>query len=171
MVSGSRPAQTVEEMVQNDAVFQNQDWERWQIKDTQKGPIVWEVKHALITVKDENGLPGPIYHLLVARNATNPDEVKYFISNAPPETPVETLLRVAFSRWRIERCYEDQKGEVGLDHYEGRRYQGLKRHLILSGVSYLFLSTIRESERGEKPGPDDLPGSHGGLGRRSLVVA
>ena len=64
----------------------------------------------------------------VARNAVNPEEVKYFISKAPLETPVETLLRVAFSRWRIEHCYEDQKGVVGLDHYEGRRYLGLKRH-------------------------------------------
>ncbi len=171
LVSGSRPAQTVEEMVRRDPVFQNQDWERWQIKNTQKGPIVWEVKHAFITVKDENGLPGPVSHLLVARNAVNPAEVKYFLSNAPPETPVETLLRVAFSRWRIECCYEDQKGEIGLDHFEGRRYQGLKRHLILSCVSYLFLSLVRERERGEKSGTDDLPGSHGSLGHRSLVVA
>jgi SRSO17 transposase len=171
LISGSRPAQTVEEMVRRDPVFQNQGWERWQIKVTQKGPIVWEVKHAFITVKDENSLPGPIYHLLVARNAANPDEIKYFISNAPLETPIETLLRVAFSRWRIERCYEDQKGEIGLDHFEGRRYVGLKRHLILSCVSYLFLSLVREGERGEKSGTDDLPGSHGGLRHRSLVVA
>jgi SRSO17 transposase len=171
LVSGSRPPQTVEEMVRRDPVFRNQDWERWQVKQTQKGPIVWEVKHALITVKDKNGLPGPIYHLLVARNAANPQEVKYFISNAPLETPVETLLRAAFSRWRIERCYEDQKGEVGMDHFEVRRYLGLKRHLILSCVSYLFLSLVREAERGEKSGADSLPGSHGGLGHRSLVVA
>lgn len=171
VVSGSRRPQTVEEMVRRDPAFRDQDWERWQVKNTQKGPIVWEVKHALITVKDENGLPGPVYHLLVARNAANPTEVKYFISNAPPETPVETLLRVAFSRWRIERCYEDQKGEIGLDHFEGRRYVGLKRHLILSCVSYLFLSLVRQSERGEKSGSDHLPGSHGRLGHRSLLVA
>lgn len=171
VVSGGKPAQTVEEMVRRDPVFQDQDWQRWQVKNTQKGPIVWEVKHAMITVKDENGLPGPVYHLLVARNAANPQEVKYFISNAPPDTPVETLLRVAFSRWRIERCYEDQKGEIGLDHFEGRRYQGLKRHLILSCVSYLFLSLVRESQRGEKSGADGVPSSHGGLSHRSLVVA
>ena len=42
------------------------------------------------------------------------------------------MLLVAFSRWRVERCFEDQKSEIGLDQYEGRRYQGLKRHLILS---------------------------------------
>jgi SRSO17 transposase len=171
VVSGSRSPQTVEEIVCRNPALQNQDWERWQVKHTQKGPMVWEVKHALITLKDENDLPGPVDHLLVARNAANPTKVKYFISNAPPETPVETLLRVAFSRWRIERCYEDQKGEIGLAHFEGRRYIGLKRHLILSCVSYLFLSLARESQRGKKSGTDHLPGSHGGLGHRSLVVA
>jgi SRSO17 transposase len=41
------------------------------------------------------------------------------------------LLLVAFSRWRVERCFQDDKSEIGLDQYEGRRYLGLKRHLIL----------------------------------------
>ena len=171
LVAGSAKPQTVEEMARRNPVFRNQEWERWQVKETRKGPSVWEVKHALITVKDEQGLPGPIYHLLVARNAARPEEVKYFISNAPVETPVETLLRVAFSRWRIERCYQDQKGEVGLDHYEGRRYQGLKRHLILSCVSYLFLSLVRESERGKKSGADSVPSPRRRLRSDSLVVA
>jgi len=93
----------------------------WQQEDTEKGPVVWEVKHALIYPKDEEGLPDKPYHLIVARNVPNRDEIKYFLSNAPPNTGLRTLLRVAFSRWRIERCFEDQKGEVGLDHYEGRR--------------------------------------------------
>jgi hypothetical protein len=83
------------------------------------------------------------------------------VSNAPPQTAVATLLLVAFSRWRVERCFEDEKGEIGLDHYEGRRYLGLKRHLILSAVSHLFLAQVREDLGGEKPRPDRLPGAHG----------
>ena len=78
--------------------------------------------------------------MLVVRNVLEPELVKYFVSNAPVQTSVQKLLLVAYSRWRIERCFEDQKGEVGLDHYEGRRYVGLKRHLILTALSYLFLS-------------------------------
>jgi SRSO17 transposase len=70
--------------------------------------------------------------------------LKYFVSKAPEETKVETLLLVGFSRWRVERCFQDQKQEVGLDQWEGRRYLGLKRHLILSCVSYLFLAMVRE---------------------------
>ena len=56
--------------------------------------------------------PGEPLHLLVARNVLNPQEIKFFVSNAAPQTPVATLLLVGFSRWHVERCFEDQKGEV-----------------------------------------------------------
>ena len=81
------------------------------------------------------------------------------------------MLLVAFSRWRVERCFEDQKSEIGLDQYEGRRYQGLKRHLILSCVSYLFLSRMREEFGGEKSGSDSVPGAHGDRGVDPELVA
>ena len=96
--------------------------------------------------------PGCGSSLVVARNALKPEEIKFFLSNAAEETSVQTLLLVAFSRWRVERCFEDQKQEVGLDQWEGRRWLGLKRHLILTSVSYLFLARVRKRLRGEKSG-------------------
>lgn len=93
-----------------------------------------------------------------------PDEVKYFVSNTPLEMPLPTLLLVAFSRWRVERCFEDEKGELGLDHYEGRKYQGLKRHLILTAVSHLFLAKVHQDLRGEKPGVDGVSGANSAVG-------
>jgi SRSO17 transposase len=146
-------------------------WKRYRIKDGEKGPMIWEVKHQVIYLKKEDDLPGPPYHLIVARNVLQPDESKYFVSNAPPETPVSTLLLVAFSRWRVERCFEDEKGELGLDHYEGRRYLGLKRHLIITSVSHLFLAKVHQDLRGEKSGADRLPGAHGGVGAGAEPVA
>jgi hypothetical protein len=131
--------------------------------------MVWECKRVMLTVKGDDGLPGETLHLLVARNVLDPGELKFFVSNAPPETSVEVLLLVAFSRWRVERCFEDQKSEIGLDQYEGRRYLGLKRHLILSSVSYLFLARVRHEERGGKPGTDGLPITHRSGGFGSLV--
>lgn len=98
------------------------------------------------------------------------DEIKYFLSNAPADTAIKKLLRVAFGRWHIERCFEDGKGEVGLDHWEGRRWIGLKRHLILTTVSYLFLAKTCQRLRGEKSGVDRLP-SEDGHGRRCLGLA
>ncbi len=151
--------------------FGDQSWQRWRVKDGQKGPMVWEVKHALFTPKGEDGLPGEPMHLVVARNVLDAEEVKFFVSNAPPGTPVQKLLLVGFSRWRVERCFEDQKSEIGLDQYEGRRYQGLKRHLILSCVSYLFLSRMREEFGGEKPGVDRVPGAYGDRGADPVLVA
>lgn len=102
----------------------------------------------------------------MARNVLDPDEIKYFLSNAEEETAVSSLLLVGFSRWRVERCFEDQKQEIGLDQWEGRRWLGLKRHLILSSISYLFLARVRKRLGGEKSGPDGLPGAsrRGGVG-------
>lgn len=148
--SGSRPAQSVEHLAQSHPALRDQAWESWRVKDGEKGPIVWKVKHTLIYVKDEDGLPTRRYHLLVCSNPLT-GEIKYFISNAPPKTRVKHLLKVAFSRWPIERCFEDQKGELGLTHWEGRLWLSLQRHLILTAVSHLFLASACQQLRGKNP--------------------
>lgn len=160
-ICGSRPAISVENMLKYSPELRDQPWVRYRVKDGEKGPMVWEVKHVRITVKDERELPGMRLHLIVARNALDATEIKFFVSNAPSETNVQTLLLVAFSRWRVERCFEDQKQEVGLDQWEGRHWLGLKRHLILTAVSYLFLARVRAEFRGEKAGPDGPPSAYG----------
>ena len=161
-VAGSQPAISVENMLKYSPELRDQEWVRYRVKDGKKGPMVWEVKHVQITVKDEKGLPGMRLHLVVARNVLDPTEIKFFLSDAPPDASVQTLLLVAFSRWRIERCFEDQKQEVGLDQWEGRHWLGLKRHLILTSVSYLFLSRVREQLREKKSRADRVPGTYGG---------
>jgi len=101
----------------------------------------------------------------------DPTEIKFFLGNAPEETSVQTLLLAAFSRWRVERCFEDQKQEVGLDQWEGRRWLGLKRHLILTSVSYLFLARVREQLREKKSRTDRVPSAYGtGITGAELVA-
>jgi SRSO17 transposase len=170
LCAGSAAPQTVEQLANGHPRLKDQRWQTWRVKDGQKGPMVWKVKHALVFLKDENGLPTGPFHLLFCRNPQT-DVIKYFVSNAPPETPVGTLLRVAFSRWRIERCFEDHKGEVGLDHWEGRRWIGLKRHLILSTVSYLFLAKSCQRLKEKKSGSDGVPSAHGRRRHRPELVA
>jgi SRSO17 transposase len=169
IVAGSRKSQTVGQLAQSHPALRDQSWEMWRIKDGDKGPIVWKVKYVLLHVKDEKSLPTKRYHLLVCDNPLT-GETKYFISNAPPDTPLKTLLRVAFSRWSIERCFEDQKGEVGLTHWEGRAWIGLQRHLILTSVSHLFLAIACQRLRGKKSGDHDLPTSPSHQRRRPIVV-
>ena len=133
-------------------------WECFHIKNTHKGPVVWEVR-AVRFFPCEYTLPACECWLMVARNVLD-GEVKYFLSNAPADTPVEVLLHVAFSRWRIERVFEDGKGEIGLDHFEVRQYRPLMRHLILSMVSFLFL--MQQTQRLQKKRLlDHLPSTGG----------
>lgn len=145
----SSPASRVDNLLQSSPILREIPWEKFYIKETTKGPKVWEAKAARFYLKRE-GLPTYPHWLIVARNVENPREIKYFVSNAPQGTPLEILLHVAFSRWHVERCFEDEKNEVGLSHFEMRNYRSLRRHLILTAVSHLFLAELHEKWRGEK---------------------
>jgi SRSO17 transposase len=112
-------------------------WVRFRVHDTQKGPEVWEARLARFWEHGENASDGPL-KLIVARNLRT-GELKYFLTNAPDDQPFAALLKVAFSRWRIERCFQDAKTELGMDHAEVRKYCALHRHLILTAVNLFFL--------------------------------
>jgi SRSO17 transposase len=70
-------------------------------------------------------------------------DVKWYYSNLPADTPLQRLVELAHSRWPIEQFYEDAKGECGLAHYQGRRWDGLHRHLALVMLAYSFLACQR----------------------------
>jgi len=141
LASGSTKSITITELTEL-PVFQKKRWTRWNVKDTQKGPKVVECKTITIYPQTEDGLPSEAHVLLVVRDVMT-NELKYFLCFAPTNTPVGLLLKVAFARWSVERCFEDEKKYIGRDHYEGRCYTGLVRHLILCSVSLLFLSRTR----------------------------
>jgi SRSO17 transposase len=67
------------------------------------------------------------------------EELKYYYSSLGADVSLERLAALAHSRWAIEQFYEDGKGECGLGDYQGRRWDGLHRHLALSMVAYSFL--------------------------------
>lgn len=70
-------------------------------------------------------------------------DLKWYFSTLPADTPLHRLVELAHSRWPIEQFYEDAKGEWGLDHYQGRRWDGLHRHLALVMLAYSFLARQR----------------------------
>lgn len=152
---------TVEDLVQYSWTFMEKDWQPFHIKDGTKGPIVWEAKAAPIYLKNDAGLPTVAHWLIVARNALDHEELKYFVSNAPQDTPLTVLLYVAFSRWHVERCFEDEKTELGMDHFEVRTYRAMMRHLALTAVSHLFVARVHHKLK-KKIRLDRLSSAHGG---------
>lgn len=137
-----------------------QPWQRVYVKDTEKGPTVWEVKRAPFWLERDGQVLGP-YWLIYARNVLEPSEEKYFLSNAHPGTPLEVILHVGFARWPMERTLEDEKDELGLSHFEVRKYDAIMRHMAVTQVSHLFLARQAERLRGEKPGDHFVPSADG----------
>ncbi len=90
--------------------------------------------------------------LLVRRSLGEPTECAYFRVFGPDGTPLETMVRVAGSRWAIEECFEAAKGEVGLDQYEVRTWTAWYRHITLAMLAHAALEVTRLQATGEKKG-------------------
>lgn len=136
----------VQNLLKYSPVFREQSWQRYHIKNTDRGPEVWEVKRAVFWRKRENGLPGRRHGLIVARNVLT-GEVKYFLSNRVPDErgiSLRWLLQVAFGRWVVESCFRQAKEELGLDHYQARGWRCIHRHFYLTQLSHLFCARMRE---------------------------
>ncbi len=165
----SPPVCEVRNLLVYSRVFQKQKWKRFRIKDGEKGPLVWEVKYAKFYRKHgESGLPGPVHTLIIARNALEPGEVKYFLSNmliGSGDVSLEWLLWVAFSRWPIERCFEIGKRDLGMDHFEVRNWRAIHRHFYISQLSQLFCARVHQDLR-EKNDIQFLPYRGTGSGGR-----
>ncbi|MEN6545102.1 MAG: IS701 family transposase [Armatimonadia bacterium] len=157
----SLPPCRLDNLLKHSPVLREMPWQNFYIKDTHKGPLVWQAKahrfHLKRSVQPEQRarrelvVPSVELWLVIAQNPLT-GEIKYFLSNAAAGVPLEMLLRVAFSRWHIERCFQDEKGELGLDHFECRRYVAVQRHLLLTAISHLFLACQKRRlvKRGEK---------------------
>ncbi|HET8907140.1 MAG TPA: IS701 family transposase [Ktedonobacterales bacterium] len=83
---------------------------------------------------------GPEGWLLGERPLPGEDgEPRWFFSSLSADTPLARLGELAHLRWPIEQFYEDAKGECGLDHFQGRTWEGVHRHVALVMLAYTFL--------------------------------
>ena len=101
---------------------------------------------------------GPEERLVVMRTVEAKPEVHYALSNAGPEVGLEELVRVRFTRHRIEEVFEAGKGEVGLGQYEVRSWVGWHHHMTLSLLALWFLCCERRRVGGEDPGGEGVAG-------------
>jgi len=104
--------------------------------------IALRVRPANDAQRDQDGVL-PERWLLAEWPAGKDEPVKYWLSNLPAETPIVTLVALAKLRWRVEHDYRELKQCLGLDHYEGRTFDGLHHHLTCVTVAHAFLTCCR----------------------------
>lgn len=68
---------------------------------------------------------------------------KLYLSNLPPRISLKKMVYLAKLRWRIERDYQEMKGELGLDHFEGRGWRGFHHHVACVAAAHAFLTLER----------------------------
>jgi SRSO17 transposase len=127
-------------------------WERLSAGEGAKGPRVYDWARVPLRALPE---PGWDYWLLVRRCVTAPSDLAYYVCFWPAGTPLPELVRVAGTRWAIEESLETAKGEVGLDHYEVRRWPGWYRHITLALLAHASLTVTRAAavEQGDPKRP------------------
>ncbi|HKE06167.1 MAG TPA: IS701 family transposase [Blastocatellia bacterium] len=81
--------------------------------------------------------------LLFRRSISDPTDLAYYVVSGPKKTSLEVMVKVAGTRWAIEESFESAKGEVGLDHYEVRSWDGWYRHITLAMFAHAYLTVVR----------------------------
>jgi SRSO17 transposase len=120
-----------------------QEWRRLSAGDGSKGTRLYDWAFVPLVAPAVAGFEQA---LLIRRPLEAPDDPKklaYYLTFAPVGTLLETLIAVAGRRWTIEESIEAAKGEVGLDQYEVRRYDGWYRHITLSMLALAYLAVVR----------------------------
>ena len=104
--------------------------------------------------------PGQVHWAVYCRNLDD-SEPRHYLSNAPADTPLETLARVGGTRWHIETEFQTEKGDVGMDEYETRTWAGWHHHVALCLLAGAFLLGLKQDWG--KAAPDHpAPGLPGG---------
>ena len=136
-----------------DSKWQNVSWR----KGT-KGRL--KARFAAVRVRTADGPPQRIkdmgqQHLpgdevwLIGEHRTS-GEKKYYLANLPAKTDLRTLAATIKARWICEQAHQQLKEELGLDHFEGRSWQGLHRHALMTMIAYAFLQHRRLAQAGRK---------------------
>jgi SRSO17 transposase len=111
------------------------------------GPVMSGAQH----------LPGEEAWLVCERRVSG--ERKYYLANHAEDVPLESLAATIKARWVCEQAHQQMKEELGLDHFEGRSWQGLHHHVLMTMMAFAFLQYLRLGEK-SRPARDRRPSHH-----------
>jgi SRSO17 transposase len=113
-------------------------WYRRKVSEGTKGPIAYEFARQRVTLCKED-LPDRTVWRVLKRTVGAEPSYAYAISHAPASPPLRTLVWLSGLRWAVEQCFAEGKTELGMDHYEVRKYAGWHHHMLTTMLAHFFL--------------------------------
>lgn len=126
-------------------------WQRIDIRNGTKGPVVVDVLHRMVWVWDRQESRAHLWRLIVRREVDTPDKVKYSLSNAGPDVSIKELAYRQGQRYWVERSFQDGKTEVGMADYQVRGWRPWHHHASLVMMAMLFLLRERMTHAESHP--------------------
>jgi SRSO17 transposase len=117
-------------------------WYQRTVSEGTKGPRTYAFARQRVTLCQE-GLPERTVWLVIKRTLGATPTYSYYISNAPVSTPWRLLVWLSGVRWAIEQCFEESKTELGMEHYEMRKYPGWHHHMLTTMLAHFFLWHVK----------------------------
>ena len=118
-------------------------WQRLSVGNGSKGPRTFEWARVALSKSEHDGWQR---YLLVRRSLVageKPAKLAYVLVFAPNGTTLAEMAEAIGTRWTVEQCFQEGKGEVGLDHYEVRSWHGWYRHITLCMLAHALLVVLR----------------------------
>jgi len=137
VLAGQPKAKSVSDI----AASKRLSWKSVIVAEGAKGPIVAKVARIQVYLA-RDGLPVGERQWLFLRKNTD-GQIKYAISNAPKQIPFSQLIKASTMRWPIEQCFQEGKGQLGMDYYEHRSWPAWHRHMIYVFLALHFLLRMR----------------------------
>ncbi len=149
-------------MEQRSGELPDEAWREITVAQGSQGPRIYRFSAQRVR-ETRKGKPGQEAWAVHRRNLDG-SEPRYYLSNAPEDTPLETLAYVGGSRWRIETEFETEKSDVGLDEYETRSWAGWHHHIAMCLLGGAFLLSLQQAWGGKDAPDHETAGLPGGAG-------
>lgn len=126
-------------------------WRRVVLRDSTRGKLTVEALSQRVWLWDNQEAAAHCWHLIVRREIDAPNEIKFTLSNATPETSLERLAFMQGQRFWVERSFQDGKSTCGMADYQVRRWSGWHHHMALVMIAMLFMTEERAAQHENEP--------------------
>ena len=143
------PDEHVHQVRQIAAVLPSSAWQWLKLREGTKGPLVFAFARLRVWAVRHRHAGPPIW--LMFRRSADGKDLKYYVSNAAEDTPLEPMGQVSGCRWRVEEFFEDGKMHLGMADYEARSWTSWHHHTSLVALAHLFVTQTRRDAKSKIP--------------------